>query len=52
MTCDLRTVIKLSFSPSACDFLPQEGSDDPLIAVSEEKSGRIMILSIDTKHQE
>ena len=50
MNCDLRTVVKLSFSPSTCEFLPKEGSDEPLIAVSEEKSGRINIINTETNY--
>jgi hypothetical protein len=47
---DLRTVIKLNFSPYECEFIPQKELDWQLVAVSEEKTGRIMI--IDPNYQE
>lgn len=33
LNCDLRTVIKLTFSPLDCEFIPQKGFDWELIAV-------------------
>lgn len=42
--CDLLSAIKLSFVPSCCEFVPQKGRDWPLIAVSEEKTGKIMLI--------
>ena len=45
--CDLMTVVRLSFSPYACEFIPQMNKDKPLVAVSEDKSGRIMIINTD-----
>lgn len=44
MNCDLRSVIKLNFSPNSCEFIPQPEFDWHLIAVSEEKTGKIMII--------
>lgn len=35
LNCDLRTVIKLTFSPLDCEFIPQKGFDEQLIAVVE-----------------
>ncbi len=35
LNCDLRTVIKLTFSPFDCDFIPQKEFDWQLIAVTE-----------------
>lgn len=35
LNCDLRTVIKLTFSPYDCEFIPQKGFDWQLIAVIE-----------------
>ena len=34
LNIDLRTVIKLTFSPLTCDFIPHQGYDSPLIAIS------------------
>ncbi len=45
LNCDLRTIVRLPFTPSACEFLPRKGFDLPLIAVSEDKSGKIMIIN-------
>ncbi len=42
--CDLRLCIKLSFVPSACEFIAQEGREWELIAISEEKTGKIWII--------
>jgi peptidylprolyl isomerase domain and WD repeat-containing protein 1 len=44
LNCDLKTSVKLNFSPSACEFIPQEGKDWELIAISEEKTGKIWII--------
>lgn len=44
LNCDLRTIIKLSFSPSCCEYLPQKDYDWQLIAIAEEKSGRLLIV--------
>jgi peptidylprolyl isomerase domain and WD repeat-containing protein 1 len=44
LSCDLRNVIRLAFTPSACEFLPRKGFDLPLIAISEEKSCKITII--------
>lgn len=38
------TVVRLTFSPYACEFIPRERKDGLLVAVSEDKSGRIMIV--------
>lgn len=35
LNCDLRTVIKLTFSPYDCAFIPQKEFDWQLIAVTE-----------------
>lgn len=43
--CDLMSVVRLSFSPFACEFVPQVNNEKCLIAVSEDKSGRIMIVT-------
>ncbi len=34
LNCDLRTIIKLSFTPGPCDFLPQADRDWQLLAVA------------------
>jgi peptidylprolyl isomerase domain and WD repeat-containing protein 1 len=41
---DLLSAIKLSFVPSCCEFVPQKGRDWDLIAVSEEKTGKIWLI--------
>lgn len=43
--CDLMTVVRLPFSPYSCEFIPQQRKDSLLVAVSEDKSGRIMIVN-------
>lgn len=45
--CDLMTVVRLTFSPYACEFIPRERKDGLLVAVSEDKSGRIIIVDPD-----
>jgi peptidylprolyl isomerase domain and WD repeat-containing protein 1 len=45
LNCDLMIVVKLPFSPFSCDFIPQVNNDKLLVAVSEDKSGRIMIIN-------
>jgi peptidylprolyl isomerase domain and WD repeat-containing protein 1 len=49
LNCDLMTVVRLPFSPFACEFIPQANSDSLLVAVSEDKSGRIMIINPDSE---
>lgn len=44
LNCDLRMSVKLNFVPSCCEFIPQEGKDWQLIAVSEEKTSKIYII--------
>jgi peptidylprolyl isomerase domain and WD repeat-containing protein 1 len=34
LNCDLRTVVKLNFSPSDCDWIPQKGFDWQLLAIA------------------
>ena len=41
---DLRASIKLNFVPSNCEFIPQEGKDWALVAVNEDKTGKIWII--------
>lgn len=52
LNTDLRMIIKLPFVPSACEFLPRKGFDLSLIAISEEKSGKITIIDIEKSNQE
>jgi peptidylprolyl isomerase domain and WD repeat-containing protein 1 len=35
LNCDLKISIRLNFVPSCCEFIPQEGKDWDMIAVSE-----------------
>jgi peptidylprolyl isomerase domain and WD repeat-containing protein 1 len=35
LNCDLKTSVKLNFIPNGCEFIPQEGKDELLVAVSE-----------------
>ena len=49
LNCDLMTVVRLPFSPFACEFIPQANSDSLFVAVSEDKSGRIMIINPDSE---
>jgi peptidylprolyl isomerase domain and WD repeat-containing protein 1 len=42
--CDLLSAVKLNFVPSCCEFVPQKGRDWHLIAVSEEKTGKIWLV--------
>lgn len=35
LNCDLKTIIRLPFTPSVCEFLPRKGFDLPLIALCE-----------------
>lgn len=34
LNCDLRTIVRLPFTPSVCEFLPRKGFDLPLVAIS------------------
>ena len=36
--------LKLNFIPSSCEFIPQDGKDWELVAISEEKTGKIWII--------
>jgi peptidylprolyl isomerase domain and WD repeat-containing protein 1 len=44
LNCDLKLSIRLNFVPSCCEFIPQEGKNWDLVAISEEKTGRIWII--------
>jgi len=44
LNCDLKTAVKLNFSPGCCEFIPQAGRESELIAISEEKTGKIYII--------
>ena len=49
LNCDLKTIIRLPFTPSVCEFLPRKGFDLPLIAITEEKSNKITIIDIENQ---
>jgi hypothetical protein len=41
---DILSAVKLNFVPSGCEFVPQKGRDWNLVAVSEEKTGKIWLI--------